>query len=151
MSARFTDRPDFETLQREWYAKLAAEGFDDIEESESDLTDRPLKKWTTSFHECNKSIPGFCDTQPEYAPVASSFPEGRYSKEEAFLEREDFLSICEAICYHGNRKLRAIDIRVLWIGYCEGQSHRHIARHMNTSKQTVARILNQIQEWMELL
>lgn len=150
MSAKFTS-PEFEALQREWYAKLREAGFDDIEASEDRIMGRPLKKWTTSFHEANKDIPGFCDVQPEYTSIASSFPEGRYTKEEAFLEREDFLSICESICRHGNRKVRAIDIKILWIHYCDGQTHRQIARKMNTSKQTVARILSRIQEWMELL
>lgn len=143
--------PDFETLQREWYTKLAQEGFDDIETVEPRFTGRPLKKWSTSFYESNKVIPGFCDTQEEYAPIASSFPDGRYSKEEEFLEREDFISICETICSHGNRHLRAVDIRVLWVRYCDGQTQRQIARGMNTSKQTVARILRRIQEWMALL
>lgn len=151
MSARPTNA-DFEALQSEWYAKLKQHGFEDIESPEEPMgRERPLKKWSTSFYESNQALPGFCDVQTEYAPIASSFPEGRYSEEEAFMEREDFLSICESVCCHGNRKLRAIDIRVLWVRHCDGQTHRQIARHMKTSKPTVTRIIKKIQEWMALL
>lgn len=132
---------DLDRLQREWYDRLKDEGFDDIESCQGD---RPLKKWSF-LYEVTQHI------QPAREDAISSCPDPKFSKEEELLNLDDFLVICQNLCTHGNRHLTGSDVKSIWIYYCEGTTHREIAKKVNTTKRTVFRIICELKEWMKVV
>lgn len=158
-------RSDLDKAQDEWYARLKAEGFEDIEDHSYE--DKPLKRWSgfpihgslrgSSYgHDDlgtgNASSYGLLDTfanQEELLSAQSSFPEKRFVKEERLLNHADFDDICASVCGHGNHKLSAPEVRSIWERYLEGETNRGIAKVIGTSHVTVFRCIANLTKWAE--
>ena len=128
--------PGFEQLQATWYARLAAEDFEDIEDWTR--ADRPLKEWVGSARVLSKASKG-----QEISILLS--------RKEEFSNHPQFDSVCAFICEHGNFSLTKQNVCEIWRTHCEGQSLRAIAKQLKSSFKTVHRTILKIREWMDML
>lgn len=134
-----------------WYQKAKDSGFQDIERD--DLYLHKFTGLTEGFDEAQESW-GFLDRfahQPAAGYLISSWPEGVFSQEEAFLHHSEFDELCETLCGHGNNSLSPNELREIWAAYCEGKSHRGIAQLFDVSDTAIFRAIKKITEWMHIM
>jgi hypothetical protein len=135
--------PSFKELQAFWYAKLKEEGFNDAEDF--NLTDRPLKKWSGFSSLRLESVKTWGDH------FFSSFPEGRFRKEEEFTYHPEFNEICGLICKHGRMRFTAEVLKKMWIDHCDGATIRQSEKKYGVSDNRILAALRKIKEWMSLM
>lgn len=142
----------FSELQDEWYDILKKDGFEDIEDTSS--VHRPLKKWTGTFGEYgpNKldkliNILDYYSHQEPGEDVKSNFPHPVFYVDESLLFREDFNSICQYVCNHGNRDVLPAQVKDIWQRYVNGETYRAIAKHTDIYYTTVYRIVAMLRKW----
>ena len=143
LTARKTD--EFLALEREWYSRLKDEGFPEIEDVEA--RDRPLVRWTSSFYHSHKEL----FTEEAFGNGDSSFPEKRFTQDEQYLFKPEFMMVCESISRHKNCSLHAEKIVLLWEKHCDGISNRAIAVEFGVSEASIRRFIAKVNSWMRLL
>jgi hypothetical protein len=130
-------------LQEEFYAKLKADGFCDIE----DITkaDRPLREWHNLKFASERALQKIA-LRKEYQSLV-----------DKFIGTPDFEEICQIISdasrlsENGN-KLTKDEIRLIWIlNTQEGQTERKIALQIGRSKTCIHLVLERLNGWMKLL
>lgn len=136
----------FKKAQAEWYEILKRSGFEDIEDHS--FEDKPLKRWS--------GVPalGLIDSlacQEAGAPIQSSFPEKRFIKEERLLNHADFDAICASVCGHGNHKLVASQVRVIWELHLEGETVRRISKTVKINYVTIFRCIVSLTKWSDTI
>ena len=129
-------------LQIEWYARLKATGFEDIEDTRTE--ERPLKKWTCL-------IVGDIVSQKELEPMGSSFPEPKFKNDEELLNHPDFVRVCESLGKHQNNSMTPDEIGIVWSMHCNGLSNRQIAKELGNNERSIRRVMKKIVIWRNLL
>lgn len=142
----------FKDIQDEWYEIIKKDGFEDIEDTS--LAYRPLKKWTADVGEYTSNsldklinVLDFYSHQEPGEDIKSNFPHPVFYADERLLLREDFDSICEYVCSHGNRGLMPYQIKDIWQKYVKGDSYRSIAKQTDIYYATVYRIVVALRKW----
>jgi hypothetical protein len=137
----------FNDLQRHWYQKIKEEtDFEEIEDLRyidkgprcKDLSHlRPLKEWHT-FKYTTEDITFKKSHHNEYQ-----------EKADAFVNHPTFKDACEAVAEHGNSAVNEVQIELIWLLHCEGQTERKIAETFKRSKTCVHRVVAYLREWMK--
>lgn len=117
--------PQFKKLQKQWYEKLAKEGFEDIEQ-----TDGNLKVWTSHIHRSLQSLanPTLREAKETYYRLASQF-----LHEFVFPDQKT---------------------KKIWQMHSDGISYRHIAKELAKSghhadKDSIWRIVRNLRNEMK--
>ena len=143
-----TQDPAFQGLQKQWYAVLKSEGFEDVESTE--YADPPLKRWS------GISSVYVTKFQPPLVAIISSFPESVYKEEEHFQSNPEFEYLCNTIgrrCSGAGRPsvMTPAVIRGIWIDYCNGGTTRAAELKYGVSDTTAFRVIHAVTEWMNLM
>lgn len=136
MKQRRIDTRPLKDIEAEWYLKLKAEGFEDIEDTS--LPDRPL----IEYHSTK-----FCKTAGQNKRARY---EKYYNQFEAFLNSSSINEICELIVKHGNSSIGPQKVKKVLQLHVGGKTERRIAKEVKCSKDCVHRILKKAQEWMDV-
>ena len=128
----------FVELQAQYYAILAREGFDDIE----DVThpDRPLLKWSGVNHN-------------DYVEKVemSAWPKSPFVMQEELLYHPELALVCDSICKHGNHSLLPPQVKMILELNIQGMTCRGIGEIMQISYVTVFRAQKKLNEWAVLI
>jgi hypothetical protein len=156
----------FSELQKRWYQRLKADGFDDIEnenvggfefDAEGPVSansgGRPLKKWSGISNfvlhdgESINVIDKF-QTQDPLTSLQSNFPQAIVCSYESLYHSDEFHSICIFVCKHRNRKINVEQVKNIWVLYMQGGSMREIGHELIIHNSTVFRIIQAIKQWL---
>jgi hypothetical protein len=158
-------------LQSKWYQILKDEGFEDIEDHliggfetmENGQTAqaidgaRPLRSWSgvsaESIDPETGDLINIIDlyiVQEPLEEMQSTFPEPLFTQEQALLNCEDFIKICETICSHGNHTLSVNQVKQMWELYLDGGTNRSIAAAMGINDSLVFRTVKALSQWAML-
>ena len=127
----------FSELESEWYGRLEASGFEDIERVKE--PDRPLTRWH-SFDLTSKS-----------AQTRKLKWEAYEERLNTFTNSRDFLEIINLICKHGNNRFNEEQVVYIWEMHCKGHTERQIAAEMSASQPGIHFLLVRIRSWMKLV
>lgn len=127
-------------LQIEWYGRLAAGGFEDIE----DVThpDRPLIKWSGVSHD------DYVYSERADLPI---WPTSPFEMQEELLYHPELASVCQSICGHGNNSLRPPQVKLILEMNIQGMTCRAIGEVLKISYVTVFRAQKKLNEWALLI
>lgn len=126
----------FLELQERWYALLASDGFQDIEDVSQ--PDRPLLKWSGVSH--NHVV------ESEKTSL-NQWPESPFQALEQLLYHPELSAVCESICRHGNHSLSHYQIKRILEMQIQGMSCRSIGLSLDVSYVTVFRAQKKLNEW----
>jgi hypothetical protein len=133
---------EFKALQRLWYAKAKASGFEDIEE-DPDRTPEGQNRMLKDYHGtqfCRQDIVKARQSQAAYQERIDNF-----RNDPAFPE------VCKLVTKHKLCKLTASDAQLAWTMHCQGRTEREIAKDLYTEQTVVHRLIARMREWMRLL
>lgn len=111
---------EYKKLRAQWYLKLKENGFDDIEDVNTD--GQPLIDW--------HSYKWF---SPKFSMLQIESNRDYYIMAEHFLNEHEFKSEFDLL---------------VWILHSEGESCRTIAQELNSQKDKVNKTINQIKKTM---
>ena len=106
-------------LQKEWYKKLADDGFEDIEYFDKDMQPRDMM-----YKEATKA--------------GTALKDKFESTEQYYIEAGQF--------FHHDFKTQ--NDKDIWFLHSEGHPYRHIAKQLNAPYQTVFRTVNKYKDLM---
>jgi hypothetical protein len=133
---RRTDPRPFSEIQDEWYAKIKADGFEDIENHSH--PDRPLKEWHSQKFLSQRSR------------IRQEERE-RYNEQiQDFLNYHHFDEICKLMVKHGNNTLTPKKVKTIIELHQAGLPQRKIAKKLRRSRWCVRLTLIKAQIWMKL-
>lgn len=126
----------FKEREAEWYAKLKASGFVDIENTSN--PDRPLKDWhSTKF-------------LSERSRIRQAEREEYNRMIETFLESGAINEICSSMVKHGRNKIGPKKAKNILVLHVNGLPERKIAKKVRCSRDIVNRTLKKAKEWMKV-
>lgn len=130
----------FIELQMKWYAALAKDGFQDIE----DITDphRPLVKWSGVSHN------GLVESERAELPL---WPESPFLILQELLYHSELSMVCESICKHGNHSLTPCLVKKVLEMQIQGMTCRKIGKILDISYVAVFRTQKKLSEWALLI
>ncbi len=123
-------------VQREWYGKLAKEGFEDIEDTSS--PDRPLKEWHAHKFRDQRTRLRQMDRE-RYDKLLSDF-----------LNSNSIDEICALIVRHGNSSISPHKVKLILEFHRGGLTERKIAKKVRCGKKCVHITLKKAKEWMKV-
>lgn len=134
---------DCMALQKQWYEKIEADGFEEIE----NVTDakRPLKA------SMGVSLEEIVNVFVPVEPLQTAFPQSHLTACERFSHHPDFNDICRRICRHGNHKLTSVGVARIWALYIDGNSNRVIGGILAVNDSLVWRTIRSVVQWMNLM
>lgn len=122
--------------QDEWYAKLKANGFQDIEDVSK--PDRPLKAWHSQI---------FCT---ERSRIRKLQRENYNRMIDNFINSRSINEICELIVEHGNSSIGPAKVKRILEDHRDGLSERKIAAKRRVGKKCVHLTLEKVRAWMKV-
>lgn len=136
LSNQWYDQKELKRIQKEWYQKLKAEGFDDIEDHSH--PDTLLKTRHGDYFRCR------------YDAAQFEFKEEYYRRVSQFLHEYPFPNRSQLPLFHDNHDL--LHKRILEL-HAEGWSFRKIAEELTrlgfrTNKDKINKIINELIELM---
>lgn len=135
MKPKRTKRP-FKEIEAEFYARLKASGFQDIEHTS--IPGRPLKDWHSSRFLTEKS-------------KARQAARENYNKMiDNFINSRAINEICSLITQHGNSSLKPKEAKKILELHRDGLPQRKIAEQMKVGKKCVHLTLEKARTWMKL-
>lgn len=136
MKQRQIDARPLKDIETEWYQKLKADGFEDIEDI--GLPDRPL----IEYHSTK-----FCKASGQKKRARY---EKYYDQFEAFLNSSSINDICELIVKHGNSSMGPKKVKKILQLHVGGLTERKIAAKVKCTRDCVHRTLKKAQDWMNV-
>ncbi len=128
-----TGQKSLKDLQAEWYTKLKAEGFVDIESRNY------LIKWHS-----------FDFTSQRFQLIQAS--RAQYQKQiDDFKNHPAFIDACKSMVRHGNSKFTEIEVELIWTLHTEGLTTRSIAGRLQRVKSRIDDIIRGLRQWMRLV
>lgn len=124
-------------LERLWYARLAATGFDDIENTE--LSDRPLREWH-SHHFVKDEVRARREGWEAY-----------FERAAGLLHSEHFNEICQLLATRCNARFSAEIAKRVWEMHCEGATEQDIGDSVGFTQTRVNKLLGRMRRWMDLV
>lgn len=127
---------DFKKLEREWYDRLKASGFDDIEDTEK--RNRPLKEYHSFYFPSADSEIRRAKRMPYQAQV-DNLRHSTMFKEVSGLIRASIQGFTKK------------EVQMIWEMHCEGKTERAIASTLSCSKTKIHKILEKYRQWLNLV
>lgn len=122
--------------ENEWYAKLKANGFQDIEDTSK--PDRPLKEWHSSKFTTERSR------------VRQLQRENYNRMIDNFINSRAINEICSLIVQHGNSTIRPREVKKILEFHRDGFTERKIAEELKVGKKCVHLTLVKARAWMKV-
>lgn len=123
-------------LEAHWYQVLAAEGFQDIEDTAT--VGRPLKRWD-SFEFTRERNHERRQRHQEYQ-----------LRIEEFFRQTPFEEIARLLVKHGNSQITAPELRRIVELHGDGHTEREIAGQLSRSKTCIHKVIVKVRVWMRL-
>ncbi len=129
-----TGQKSLKDLQTEWYDKLKAEGFIDIESK-----NKALIEWHS-----------FKFTSQRFQIIQAS--RAQYQKQiDDFRNHPAFTEACKSMVKHGNSKFTELEVELIWTLHTEGETTRDIASKVQRVKSRIDDIIRGLRQWMRLV
>lgn len=120
-----------------WYAKLAASGFADAEDT---ARAQPLLKEWHSLHFLKKGVKERREAVELYQ-----------KQSEEFLHSDLFEEICNTVAKRRSKRVTGEMVRYIWELHCEGLTEREIAFKVKLSQKAVDNLLFKLRKWSEIV
>lgn len=126
----------FKELESDWYEKLKASGFEDIENTSH--PQRPLKEWHSRKFLAERTRMRQAERE-KYNRVL-----------DYFINSASFGELCALIVKHGNCALWPEEVQKIIELHRYGLTERTIARTLKCGKKSVHLTLAKARQWMKL-
>lgn len=78
-------------------------------------------------------------------------PSAIFEEQEKLLNSPEIDLVCQSVSHHGNNRLSAEEVHVVFTKHTEGLSNRRIAALHNIGETAIRNYLKKFRAWMEIL